>query len=77
MDELKNIIINEEGIFCHYYPVLHREEPISVPISYRKINVYLYSHDAGYLGWMDKGNIWCKKFQYKHFEKTFGLNVYI
>ncbi|OQX53955.1 MAG: hypothetical protein B5M53_06285 [Candidatus Cloacimonas sp. 4484_209] len=78
MDELKNIKINEEGVFCHYYPDVHWEKPIIVPLSYDKINVYLYSsHNADYLGWIDKGSIWCKKFEYKHFKKSIALNVYI
>ena len=76
--ELKMIKITETGIFCHYYPDLHWEEPIIVPLSYNKINVYLYSScNADYLGWMAKGNIWCKKFEYKHFKKSVALHVYI
>ena len=78
MDELKTITVNEEGVFCHYYPDLYREEPISVPLSYRKINVYLYSsRNADYLGWIAEGNVWCKRFKYKKFKKSIALNVYI
>ena len=85
MGELKSITINEGGIFCHYYPdwkeptqIIKPEQYIIVPLSYRKINVYLYSsHNADYLGWVAKGNIWCKNFKYKHFKKSIALHVYI
>ena len=77
MDELKNIWVTKEGIFCHYYPDVHWEKPIVIPLSYVKINVYLYSSHIGYLGWMDKGVIWCKSFKYKRYEKSIALDVYI
>jgi len=78
MDELKLITINKGGVFCHYYPDLHWKEPIVIPLSYDKINVYLYSsHNADYLGWIDKGHIWCKSFKYKRYKKSIALDVYI
>jgi len=78
MGELKNIKISEEGVFCYYYPNLHWKEPIIVPLSFNQMDVFLHSfHNGEFLGWINKGSIWCKSFKYKRFKKSIALNVYI
>ncbi|MHA1396162.1 MAG: hypothetical protein ACTSSF_00330 [Candidatus Heimdallarchaeaceae archaeon] len=81
MDELKLITINEEGVFCHYYPALSKEFFI-IPVSYTVIPVFIFALDEDgiedFIGIMESGIIWCKNFRYsKYGTDGIRLKVFI